>query len=665
MRNDLAAGVHPRRLFVFNGGFLRGPVRRILDLAGWSPRIGLPGPGDSVAVWGAAGTAWRGRKIAASRNAGLVHVEDAFLRSVLPGRERSTSMRRGPLGLIVDPVGIHFDPDAPSLIETMITADHSALHAQARDAIARMIAADISKYNAHLPDARAPAPGYVLVVDQVAGDASLLGAGRDAFLAMLAAARAENPASRIVIRAHPETSRGLRAGHFTAADLRKDEEISDGPLSPWRLLAGAKAVYTFSSQLGYEAMLAAHRPRIFGAPFFAGWGLSDDEREFARRSPRPIEALFAASHLLAPIWYDPCTDRLTDFDGALNQLEAEAKVWRQDHAGHVAYGMRLWKRPHIARGFGSVRPVRFTRKPSPQVSLVWANKAKDIPGTAALRIEDGFLRSRGLGAELVPPLSLVADDLGIYYDPTRPSRLEHLIDTVPPAGGAVRAAQLRAALIAARVTKYNLGGQVMLPPCDGRKRILVPGQVEDDASIRLGAGRERTNLGLLERVRADNPDAFLIFKPHPDVEAGLRPGQIESAQLSRLADHIAANSDPVALLSEVDEVWTMTSTLGFEALLRHIPVTTLGAPFYAGYGLTRDLGPIPERRTARPGLDALAHAVLIAYPRYLDPVSGLPCPPETALLRLSSADRRWQGPGLRLLAKAQGALAGHDWIWRR
>ncbi|MBA4489287.1 capsular polysaccharide biosynthesis protein [Paracoccus sp. S1E-3] len=661
---DAAAGVTPRRLFVYNGGLLGGRVRRILDLAGWGPRLGLAGTGDLIGIWGAAGTAWRGRAIARRRGAGLVHVEDAFLRSILPGRARGALARRGPIGLIVDPCGLHFDPVTPSLIETLIASGATApFHAQARTGIARLIAADLSKYNAHLPDWPPPEPGYVLVIDQTAGDAALMGADRDRFLQMLAAARAEHPRQRIVIRSHPETAQGLRPGHFTAADLLPGETICDGPVSPWSLLRGASAVYAVSSQLGYEAMLAGHRPRLFGLPFYAGWGLSDDEAAQPRRSPAPVEALFAASHLIAPIWYDPCRDALTDFDGALDQLEAEAKAFRQDHAGHLAYGIRLWKRPYIARAFGSVRPVRFTRRPSAAVTLVWANRADEV-GPDALRVEDGFLRSRGLGAALIPPLSLVADQGGIYYDPGRPSALEALIAAPLPPGGAARAARLRQALIAAGLSKYNLGGDNHLPDGDGRPRILVPGQVEDDTSIRLGAGLERSNLALLKRVRAENPDAVLIYKPHPDVEAGLRPGAVAEQDLARLADHIARAADPVALLGQVDTVWTMTSTLGFEALLRGIPVTTLGAPFYAGWGLTRDLGPVPARRRARPDLDALTHAVLIGYPRYVDPISGLPCPPELALERLAASAVR-QGRALRLLAKAQGALAGHAWIWRR
>jgi len=88
-------------------------------------------------------------------------------------------------------------------------------------------------------------------------------------------------------------------------------------------------------------------------------------------------------------------------------------------------------------------------------------------------------------------------------------------------------------------------------------------------------------------------------------------------------------------------------------------------PFYAGWGLTRDMAPMPGRRRARPTVAALAHAALIAYPRYHDPVTGLPCPPEVAIDRLASGQGLAQKPVLRVLAKLQGWCAGHSWIWRR
>lgn len=664
MSNGSAGGI-PRRIFAFSAGFFRGRVQRIMQLAGQTPRIGWPGPDDAVAVWGGSPYAWRGKAVAARSGSALIRVEDAFLRSILPGRasKGSTLARRGPIGLIIDPIGLHFDPTGPSLIESLILTGDAAAHTdRARQAIQRLIAADLSKYNAHLPEVAAPPPGYVLVIDQTRGDASLRGAGRDAFLEMLQAARDENPGGCIVIRSHPETAQGLRPGHFQPGDLTEHDRFDDSPISPWRLLQGAARVYVHSSQLGYEAMLAGHRPRVFGQPFYAGWGLSDDQSPVPRRTTATIETLFAASHLLAPTWYDPCRDRLTDFDGALEQIEAEAKAWRQDHAGHLAFGMRLWKRGALARAFGNGAGVRFTSRASDQVTLAWANRADQVPRAA--RVEDGFIRSRGLGAALVPPLSLVADDLGIYYDPSRESRLERLIAAPASAGAADRARRLVARLHAAGITKYNLTGQ--LPELPAGHRILVPGQVEDDASIRLGAGAERGNLDLLRRVRAENPDAVVIYKPHPDVEAGLRPGAIPPEDMARLADVVARQAPAAALLDQVHEVWTITSTLGFEAILRGIPVTTLGAPFYAGWGLTRDLGPIPDRRQAHPDIAQLAYAALIAYPRYFDPVSGLPCPPEVAVDRLADPDfAPPSGRGLRTLAKAQGALASYAWIWRR
>ena len=56
------------------------------------------------------------------------------------------------------------------------------------------------------------------------------------------------------------------------------------------------------------------------------------------------------------------------------------------------------------------------------------NKARQMAekkGVPFVALEDGFLRSLGLGD--TPPLSLCVDDLGIYYDIATPSRLEKYI----------------------------------------------------------------------------------------------------------------------------------------------------------------------------------------------------------------------------------------------
>jgi capsular polysaccharide export protein len=86
---------------------------------------------------------------------------------------------------------------------------------------------------------------------------------------------------------------------------------------------------------------------------------------------------------------------------------------------------------------------------------------------------------------------------------------------------------------------------------------------------------------------------------------------------------------------------TISSTYGFEALLRGVPVTTTGVPFYAGWGLTDDLLPRPERRKGmQPDLLSLTFTALIAYPRYYDPITNSPCSIEVALACLKDPQRR-------------------------
>lgn len=666
--NDTAAGPEKaRRLYVYNGGFLaRGRVRRIVELAGYDVALGLPPPEALVGVWGNSPTAHRGERVASRRDANLVRVEDAFLRSVLPGRAGSP-----PIGLLIDHKGVHFDPASPSELEEILATDpldDTVTLNTARGSMARIQEAHLSKYTGFDPDLPVPDPGYVLVIDQTQGDASVTacGADRNRFLEMLFVAQDEHPGARILIKAHPESVQGFRKGYFGPDDCNDRVSLFSEPVSPWALMEGAVAVYTVSSGLGFEAVIAGHKPRVFGQPFYAGWGLTTDEFPVQRRQRKLTRAqLFAGAMILYPTWYDPHRDCLCDLTTAIEALAAETRAWRTDHKGWVASGMRLWKRPSLQNVFGRYTPVRFQDDPHRARAMnrpwmVWAGKA-GATDTDATQVEDGFLRSRGLGAALTPPLSLVTDDLGIYYDPSRPSRLEHLIrarSSLRP-DQARRAEQLIHSLTKDGLSKYNLTGSV--PPLPAGRRVLVVGQVEDDASIRLGAGQISTNLALLKAARAARQDDILIYKPHPDVEAGLREGACNAAPF---ADVIATKADIGALLTQVDELWTMTSLTGFEALLRGVHVVTAGAPFYAGWGLTEDHGDVPPRRREDIGLSSLVHATLIDYPRYFDPVTGTACPVEVVVDRLRNGPLPRLGFGNRMLSRLQGLLASRAYLWR-
>jgi capsular polysaccharide export protein len=274
-----------------------------------------------------------------------------------------------------------------------------------------------------------------------------------------------------------------------------------------------------------------------------------------------------------------------------------------------------------------------------------------------IEVEDGFLRSQGLGADCVPPLSITVDRLGPHFDPAQPSELERLLEEGEFGEELLqRARRLREVIVEAGLGKYERrSGQVARRTPDGRRHILVPGQVEDDRAVQCGGCGLVSNLDLLARVRAQAPDAFILYKPHPDVVAGHRAGHIPERLSLQHADAVASGVPISSAIEMADEVHVNTSLAGFEALLREKPVTTYGVPFYAGWGLTHDLGPVPARRRARRTLDELVAATLLVYPRYLDPVTGVPCPAEVVVERLISDAS--EGPSLLVrVRRLQGRL---------
>ncbi|BAV65845.1 capsular polysaccharide export protein [Sphingobium cloacae] len=169
----------------------------------------------------------------------------------------------------------------------------------------------------------------------------------------------------------------------------------------------------------------------------------------------------------------------------------------------------------------------------------------------------------------------------------------------------------------------------------GRRTVLAVGQVDDDLSVHLGGAGVAGNLDFLKRVRQAEPDAWIVYRPHPDVRAGHRAGHLSDATVLEHADSIDSGSPLMQLVQCVDEVHVLSSLTGFEALMRGRPVTVHGMPFYAGWGLTRDLAAPNGRRGRRLGIDQLVAGALILYPHYVDPVTRLPCGPEIMVDRLA------------------------------
>ncbi|UUX94133.1 beta-3-deoxy-D-manno-oct-2-ulosonic acid transferase [Aquabacterium sp. J223] len=359
-------------------------------------------------------------------------------------------------------------------------------------------------------------------------------------------------------------------------------------------------------------------------------GLTEDEQAAPpRRRPVALQALVHAALVDYPRYLDPETGRRCAPERLVEWMALQRRMRERFPAAVQAIGFSRWKKP-IVRAFLAGSEVTFQRRAAAAAALpggcvaVWggrrvAGQAGD--GAAWLRLEDGFLRSVGLGADLVRPLSWVVDGEGLYYDATRPSALERLLQHQSfDAALCRRAAALRERLVQAGLSKYNVGHGRWRRPA-GATVVLVAGQVEADASIALGAGAVRTNLALLQEARRAHPAAHLVYKPHPDVVAGLRAGGASERELLRCCDEVVRDVPIVQLLDQVDEVHVITSLAGFEALLRQRRVVVHGLPFYAGWGLTEDRMTTP-RRSRRLGLDELVAGTLLLYPTYVSRRTG-------------------------------------------
>jgi capsular polysaccharide export protein len=598
----------------------------------------------AVIGWGTKRYARRADRLAKRLKLPFICLEDGFLRSVGLGNQDP------PLSIVVDQTGIYYDASRPSKLETLIA--HTDLsdeqRQRAQDLIQAWRAARVSKYNHQRDYVGELPPRYVLAIDQTFGDASIaMGqANADSFRKMLDAALIENPDCTVILKIHPDVFSGKRKGHFNPSALHGNPRVQvlTQDVHPASLLAQAEAVYAVTSQMGFEGLLWGKRVRTFGMPFYAGWGLTEDDLAPPdRRKPASIESLVHAALIIYPRYLDPETGARCEAERVIEWMSFQRRMRERFPREMHAVGFSSWKWP-IVRDFFSGSSIRFVEKggdiaPSAN-AIVWGMKDAFDPNHRApsaaglVRVEDGFLRSVGLGADLIRPLSWVIDGRGIYYDSTRPSDLEHLLLTSDfDAALIARAAHLRQSIRSSGLTKYNVGAGTWQRPSNATRVILVPGQVETDASLAFGAPAVRRNIDLLRAVRTANPGAYVIYKPHPDVVAGLRmQGQDENAAC-HWCDEIVIDLPMGKLLDVVDEVHVLTSLAGFEALLRGRHVETHGQPFYAGWGLTVDHCPIP-RRTRKLMLNELIAGVLILYPTYVSRSSGRFTTPERALEEL-------------------------------
>ncbi|WP_161628445.1 hypothetical protein [Pseudomonas cremoricolorata] len=280
--------------------------------------------------------------------------------------------------------------------------------------------------------------------------------------------------------------------------------------------------------------------------------------------------------------------------------------------------------------------------------LVWSSNAPAFiveearkSGKAIAYVDEGFIRSVDIGAKKTPSLSLTFDRHSPYYDAQTASELEQVLSSHDfQADTALMQSATNAldSMLELGISKYNGVGEHEITALYGakiRKRILVLGQVEDDANVRLGCTSAISNMDLIRLAHQENPDAQIIYKPHPDsARYKLQPS--DEAEVEKISTVLKADTPLPPAFLDVDHVYTVTSLGGFEALLRGITVTTLGCAFYSGWGLTDDRQANPRRTRKLTALEVFA-AAYILYSKYYDAEDGTPLKIEDALVKMAQA----------------------------
>ena len=575
-----------------------------------------------------------------------IRLEDGFVCSFgRGGRQRKYS-------LLLDSQGIYYDARTPSRLENILNdLDQDSWYLTDTDTRTRavelmqsLVANGISKYNVveKAESTTSDMEAYVLVVDQTLGDQSVKHGGMHEadFESMLLEALSKFPRDQVLVKIHPDVLAGRKEGYLSALAQANNVTVVTGDV-PLEL---CKTAYVGTSLYGFELLMHNVPVVCFGQPFYAGWGLTEDKKPLVRRTKqRSLLELFIASYLLYPTYIDPVSGEQCTLGETIDHILEQRRQHQKVKKDYCLLGITPWKRGYIDRyvmgrefdhrylTMNQLEQLPDTAANESLPVLVWGKREPDsvqekmLQSFDVARMEDGFVRSVGLGSNFTAPRSLVIDDLGIYFDATQPSRLEYLLQNRDCSSEEIaRAQSLIDLLLANRITKYTQSESVSqdLTFYKDQRVLLVIGQVQGDASLRYGTEQVDSNLKLLQSVRENHPEAVIVYKPHPDVVSGNRTDGIDNyCHIKKYCDRVEKELSIEITLPLCDQVHTMTSLAGLEALLCGTDVVTYGKPFYAGWGLTEDHCQF-ERRTRKRSLCELVYLTYIEYPTYLDIDSG-------------------------------------------
>ncbi len=597
------------------------------------------------AVWGIGKETNKSAEIEATSKAiPIIRLEDGLIRSF--SSDEST------YSLYQSKDGIYYDFTNNSNVENLLNSDWIPSSKDNEDynlSLEMINKYNISKYNEH-PDIHSTyfstTKKNLLLIDQTFNDHSVLfgNANEQSFYNMLIHALNQSDVYNIYVKIHPEVISGKKTGYLYNLINNLPQEQKDliniisGNYNVPSIFPYVDAIYVVTSQVGFDALLREKQVFCFGSPFYSGWGITNDmvKGKF-RHKERSIKDIFIAIMFYCTTYINPFTKKKGTI---LDLIEYISLQKRHSNKKDITfYKTKLWKRGILERFLNTSKSNTnfiFELNNAPlfkELVATWGYKF--IPEIKNVRqkccIEDGFIRSAGLGSNIEDPLSLVVDYNGIYFNPHTESDLEKILNYENFTQYEIKQAEkVISELFNKKITKYNVGTidnnlKNIKENHLNQKIILAPGQVEDDASIMLGAQEINTNYKLLSAIAEYNPNSVIIYKPHPDVLVGNRKGNINDEQFKLLQKtypqvtfYIEKQANIIDCFNIANEVHVITSTSGLEAILRNKKVVTYGLPFYGGYGLTVDMATYPRKRKNLSKEELILGCYLL-YPRYLLP----------------------------------------------
>ncbi len=610
-----------------------------------------------------AGAAWLepllGTPIALERVGGEVeapgknftgYVEEGFLAYL-----RHPICGQSPLSLIIGRTGIHYDSTRPSDLQSILTQTVASwsdgMGARARRIMATIKRLRLSKYN-HQEGSLGEGPQRryrVLLVDQSTESRALRygGANSGIFEQMMDSACKAFPETDVVVKMHPDH------------DLRRTKSILHGMIPPgvrvvppgvniWSVLDQVDEVYTVSSQVGFEALMAGKKVVCFGQPFYSGWGLTTDVAS-RRGSGRQLtlEQLVYGVLVKYPLYIHPERQEFCEIEEILSYLESA-------HLGTLGFYERIYTvglrrqqklvlteylRAHLALNVSHIsqKSARSRTFSSTEAVLYW--EPREYHGD-----DLSYLESRGVSVlragpwpvdpiqgDRTKPNCLQITRNRLYNDGSSQNDLVLLLEQAHFDSDLLRRAEsLQQNFLAILDQDTKIRSHILSNHSIDRRIALVLGQGEGEGPLGVREKAVSTDHELLAKVRQDFPEAYILYAP-PVGEASSEkrlPMSVEST----LYDQLVRPEHAASCFKLADTVHVVSAFRGIYALIYGKLLYTYGRPFYAGWGLTQDAEVFVGRSRQR-SLTELLCAIFILGPTYFNWLTHTSGTPEEAVRR--------------------------------